>query len=82
MELLIAFALGVGAGCFVKKQMKIEGILNVTLVVLVFAMGTQAARVELESWTLIVVPIFLMMGAVSMSVLLASWIVKLARRGR
>ncbi|GEM_PF-5889585 len=76
MTLLIFFALGVTAGFFVKREFKIEKILNVTLVVLVFAMGVRAGQVEVRSWKLLIVPIALMLAATSTSVLMGLVVVK------
>ncbi len=82
MELLLFFALGIGAGLIVKKSVRIEPILDITLIILVFAMGVQAGQVKIENHQVLVFPIVLMIFAIGFSVALAWVALKLVRGGR
>ncbi len=76
MILLLFFAIGVLIGLIVKKELKIERPLNLTLIVLVFAMGAQAGSIKVDGMRSLVISLLLMTGAVMFSMIFAYLFIK------
>ncbi len=76
MILLLFFAIGVLIGLIVKTELRIEKPLNLTLIVLVFAMGAQAGSIRVNGMRSLVLSLLLMVGAVVFSMIFAYLFIK------
>ncbi len=76
MILLLFFAIGVLIGLIVKTELRIEKPLNLTLIVLVFAMGAQAGSIKVNGMRSLVLSLLLMVGAVVFSMIFAYLFIK------
>ncbi len=76
MILLLFFAIGVLIGLIVKTELRIEKPLNLTLIVLVFAMGAQAGSIKVNGMRSLVISLLLMVGAVAFSMIFAYLFIK------
>ncbi len=76
MILLLFFAIGVLIGLIVKTELRIEKPLNLTLIVLVFAMGAQAGSIKVNGMRSLVLSLLLMVGAVAFSMIFAYLFIK------
>ncbi len=76
MILLLFFVIGVLIGLIVKTELRIEKPLNLTLIVLVFAMGAQAGSIKVNGMRSLVVSLLLMVGAVAFSMIFAYLFIK------
>ncbi len=76
MILLLFFAIGVLIGLIVKTELRIEKPLNLTLIVLVFAMGAQAGSIKVNGMRSLILSLLLMVGAVAFSMIFAYLFIK------
>ena len=76
MILLLFFVIGVLIGLIVKTELRIEKPLNLTLIVLVFAMGAQAGSIKVNGMRSLVLSLLLMVGAVAFSMIFAYLFIK------